>query len=276
MASDQPDLSASKAFWASKATDWTALAETVAPTADRFNNPLLDACGLSEGDRVLDLASGAGEPALSAADRVGPGGQVVATDLAPGMLQGLKARGGADRLHLVASDMQRLPFSDRLFDRVCCRFGIMFVPDPVAALCEIRRVLRPGGKTAFVVWETQAEQTMFRALAAAVETAADIRADAHHLQIFRFAGEGVLADLFRMAGFSDVTDTPTGFDSVAPTDKPFWRPQLAMTFGHELRDADPALLARIDEAVAAWLDRNARGPKGYTLSARVRIVAGTA
>ena len=107
----------------------------------------------------VDLASGPGEPAVTIARLVGPDGGVVATDLVEEMLAGARRRiaDGVGNLEAQTADMQDLPFADGSFDRVTCRFGIMFAPEPARAFAEVRRVLRPGGKCAFMVWGPRAQ-----------------------------------------------------------------------------------------------------------------------
>ena len=101
-------------------------ADQMADMADRFNQPLIDAIGVAPGHDVLDLASGTGEPALSLARRVGPSGQITATDLVPEMLEGAKRRAraaGLANIRFEAADMERLPFPDSSFDRLTCQIG---------------------------------------------------------------------------------------------------------------------------------------------------------
>jgi SAM-dependent methyltransferase len=101
------------------------------------------------GMKVLDLASGTGEPALSLARAVGPQGRVVATDLVPQMLEAARQNAAAQELENMefrVADAESLPFSDGEFDRVTCRFGIMFFADIPKAMAEILRVLKPGGR----------------------------------------------------------------------------------------------------------------------------------
>lgn len=104
---------------------------------------------------VLDLASGTGEPALSLAPRVGPGGSVTATDVIPEMVEIARenaAQQDITNLRFEQADAGALPFPDASFDRVTCRFGVMYFPDVPQALREVRRVLRPGGRAVFAVW----------------------------------------------------------------------------------------------------------------------------
>ena len=121
----------------------------------RVTEALVEAASPQPGMRVLDLASGVGEPSLSLARRVGPAGIVTATDLSPGMLAALGANAWAEGITNInrrVCDAQQLPFPDSSFDLVTSRFGVMFFADLGRALSEIRRVLKPGGAMAFMVW----------------------------------------------------------------------------------------------------------------------------
>jgi demethylmenaquinone methyltransferase / 2-methoxy-6-polyprenyl-1,4-benzoquinol methylase len=104
--------------------------------------------GAGPGDRVLDLAAGTGTSSLSF---TATGADCVACDFSLGMLRagrsrlaGRQQRGG--RLGLVAGDALRLPFRDQAFDAVTISFGLRNVASPTAALAEMRRVTRPGGR----------------------------------------------------------------------------------------------------------------------------------
>ncbi|MEQ8604207.1 MAG: methyltransferase domain-containing protein [Marivibrio sp.] len=269
------DDEAVRAHWREKAPAWSGWADTMAAMADRFNQPLLDAVGAGAGDRVLDLAAGAGEPALSAAARVGETGCVIATDLVPEMLAGLAKREGAARLHLAAADMQRLPIAEACIDRVTCRFGIMFVPDAALALAEVRRVLRPGGTCGFLVWGPRADQTLFTVLGDAVAAIAGLPDDDPHFQIFTYGEAGSLARAMETAGLSEVQERPLAFTPTAPADRPFWRPQLAMSFGHRVDMEDKALLRRLDEAIRERLaPLKTEDGSAYRMRVHLRLATG--
>jgi len=107
------------------------------------------------GMRLLDLACGTGDPAISLARMVGPDGRVMAIDLSLGMVEVARAnagRAGATNIEFRRADMQALPFEDSRFDAVTSRIGIMYAADMTKAILEIRRVLKPGGRMAFAVW----------------------------------------------------------------------------------------------------------------------------
>lgn len=272
---DVPDAGSVKEVWQAKAEAWVSSAEVMAASADRFNDPLLEAADLRPGQSVLDLASGAGEPALSEARLVGPSGYVVATDLVGEMLSGLKIRDRERLLQLAGADMQRLPFASQCFDRVICRFGLMFPPDPVQAALEVLRVLKPGGLTAFMVWGPLADQTLFRALGAAVTRVTGKTPDDHFHQIFRFAQPDSAAAVFREAGFRQVEEIEVKSTALAPFNKPFWRPPLQITFGHELETASKETRQALDQEIAKEFEP-VREAEGFRLSAHVRILRAVA
>ncbi|WP_448203142.1 class I SAM-dependent methyltransferase [Azospirillum sp. sgz302134] len=264
-----------RARWAASADAWDRWADPMADLADKLNQPLLDAAGVAEGGRLLDLASGAGEPALSAARRVGPGGLVVGSDLVPGMMSGAVRRAAeapdGQRPVFTAADMTALPFADQSFDGVTCRFGIMFVPDVAAALAEVRRVLRPGGKAAFMVWGPRAGNALFETVGAGV--AAQLGEDGSLDPLFRFAAPGLLASAMRAAGFREATETDLTPVRKAPKGQPFWRATLDMSFGHRLHGLPPDRRAALEADIARRFDERATGDV-VPLPAHVRIVVG--
>jgi SAM-dependent methyltransferase len=107
------------------------------------------------GDRVLELACGAGGLGLAAAERVGPGGEVVLSDVVVEMTETAAARARDRGFVNVTSrplDLEQIAEPDRSYDVVLCREGLMFALDPARATGEIRRILRPGGRFAISVW----------------------------------------------------------------------------------------------------------------------------
>lgn len=115
---------------------------------------LLDTADLQPGEDVIDVACGTGLATLPAAARVSPGGRVVATDLSPEMVAALQrtlAATGTTNVEVVCGDAEDLDV-DGPFDVALCALGLMYVPDPAAAIGELHRVLRPGGRTVVSVW----------------------------------------------------------------------------------------------------------------------------
>lgn len=103
------------------------------------------------GDRVLDVATGAGNTALAAARR---GCAVIGVDFVPALLVRGKERAAAEHLHadFLVADSDYLPFPDAAFDVVLSTFGAMFAPEPKKAAAEMARVCRPGGKIGMANW----------------------------------------------------------------------------------------------------------------------------
>ncbi|HJR58893.1 MAG TPA: methyltransferase domain-containing protein [Vicinamibacterales bacterium] len=123
----------------------------LAPAQDR----LIALAALRPGERVLDVACGTGLVTFRAAELVGPSGSVVATDISDGMVGRLRQeaiRRGLDNLQAARMDAEALDLPDASFDVALCSLGLMYVPDPVAALREMRRALKTGGRVVAAVW----------------------------------------------------------------------------------------------------------------------------
>jgi len=113
---------------------------------------VLDSAGIAQGLAVLDVATGTGDAALLASQRLQATGTVIGVDISVPMLRVAEAKSSAANLHFVAANAMMLPFRDDFFDAVICQFGLMFFPDRTGALAEIRRLLRPGGRVALTAW----------------------------------------------------------------------------------------------------------------------------
>lgn len=113
--------------------------------------PLCAAATLGAGDNVLDVACGTGATTRVARSIAGSKSQIVGLDRNRGMLDVAHAR--SPEIMWKEARAEALPFPDRTFDAALCQFGLMFFDDPVAALREIERVVRPGGRVAVSVWD---------------------------------------------------------------------------------------------------------------------------
>lgn len=120
-----------------------------------FGERLVICANVTEGDRVLDVATGRGAVAFPAAKRVGAHGRVVGIDIAQGMLQETAkdlASGNWPNIELQQMDAEHLQYSDASFDCVLCGFALWFFPHPAEALREFHRVLKPAGRLAVTTW----------------------------------------------------------------------------------------------------------------------------
>ena len=180
-------------------------AEAIAPIMRPYAITTLDLLGLTNGrarPRLLDVAAGTGEVAAEAARR---GAEVLATDFAPGMVDVMRRRFATERLDARAEvmDGQALGLEDESFDLGTSTFGLIFFPDPLVGLRELRRVLRPGGRVAIASWDITRiglPQLLGAALARAVP---DLPAPAPPPWAHLSEAAG-LGQALRTAGFTDV------------------------------------------------------------------------
>ena len=182
------------------------------PTLDRWyggvTRQMLDLARIRPGQRILDIAAGAGEPAVSAAERVGPEGYVLATDISEGIVElalQVARKRGLEQIETRAMDGEKLDLPDASFDAVLCRLGLMYMPHPVTALREWRRALKTGGRVAVLVFSTPDRNPWGAMPASIIRRRAQVSPPAAGQPgPFSLGNPGVLEDVFRQAGFTDV------------------------------------------------------------------------
>jgi ubiquinone/menaquinone biosynthesis C-methylase UbiE len=160
--------------------------------------------------RVLDLASGTGEPGISLAERVGPGGSVTAVDQSLELLAIASERArnkGLSNFTIQQADAHRLPFPDQSFDLTACRFGVMFFSDVNLALTEVRRVLKPGARACFAAWGPMEQPYWQSTMKLVHQRAGGNMIEAGGADPFRFGTTGSLSNALSAAGFHDVEET---------------------------------------------------------------------
>lgn len=162
----------------------------------------IEAARIRQGDRVLDVACGTGIVARAAAERAGDAGQVVGLDLNPGMLA--VANRLQPKIEWRQGDATALPFADASFDRVLCQFGLMFFPGRPAALREMHRVLKPGGRLAVATWDAIEISPPYVRQAEIVERLAGPEAAAIVRAPFVLADPAELERMLAAAGFESV------------------------------------------------------------------------
>ena len=171
---------------------------------------LVDYARPAEGMRVLDLATGTGEPGISLAERVGAGGSVTAVDQSAELLQIAAERArkkGLRNFETRQADAHALPFADRNFDLATCRFGVMFFADASRALGELQRVLKPGARACFAAWGS-IEQPYWQSTMKIVQRhAGGTLVVPGGADPFRYSAEGSLSDILRAVGFREVEES---------------------------------------------------------------------
>jgi ubiquinone/menaquinone biosynthesis C-methylase UbiE len=140
------------------AAGWQAWWETIERGAQKFSDKIIQLAEIQPGDKVLDIATGMGEPAVTAAKIVMPDGKVVTTDISPKMRQIARTRATPLGLNGIMefreSDGEKidLPEQTAKFDAILSRWGLMFFPNLPAALGSIRQLLSANGRLSAAVW----------------------------------------------------------------------------------------------------------------------------
>jgi SAM-dependent methyltransferase len=159
------------------------------------------------GMKILDLASGTGEPAISLAARIGPTGHVTALDLSSELLEIAAERArqrGFANFSTQQADAQSLPFPNQSFDLVSSRFGVMFFRDPVKALAEVHRVLKPGSRVCLLAWGPFEQPYWSSMVGVVVKHVGGPPTVPGGPDPFRFARPGSLSAVLQNAGFGEI------------------------------------------------------------------------
>jgi ubiquinone/menaquinone biosynthesis C-methylase UbiE len=161
------------------------------------------------GMRVLDLASGTGEPGISLAQRV-PQGSVTAVDQSSELLD-IAAKRARDKnlLNFITqqADAHQLPFADQSFDLATCRFGVMFFSDVERALAELRRVLKPGVRGCFAAWGPTEQPYWQTTMKIVHRHVGGAMLDSGGSDPFRFSAAGSLSAALNASGFREVEES---------------------------------------------------------------------
>jgi SAM-dependent methyltransferase len=248
---------------------------------------MIDDLPLRPGDRVLDMPCGDGAYALLLADRVGPSGSVVGVDLSAGYLELARANAASGssepgaRVRFQIGDIASLPFDDNTFDLVWCAQSMYSLPDPLGALRELRRVVRPGGAVAVfendtlhqivVPWPAELElavrQAQLRALAARAPTTAKYFIGRDLCGTFADAGlENCFVTPYtsiRHAPLSDDERTYLAwyFDDLSARARPYLEPDTGAWFERLLDPASEDYLLDQPNFYVIYIGMVARGVK---------------
>jgi SAM-dependent methyltransferase len=249
-------------MWAAVAPAWAEHAAYADARGAEVAERMLELTAPAPGERVLELACGPAGLGLAAAARVAPDGEVVLSDVAAEMTAIAAARAAALGVRNVTArvlDIEAIEEPDGAYDVVLCREGLMFAADPARAASEIRRVLRPGGRTAIAVWGPRERNPWLGVVFDAV--GAQLGRSVPPPGIpgpFSLADAGELATLLTAAGLADVSVGELPVPLRAPSFEQWWERTSALagplsTILATLPEpAERALLARLREAAAAY------------------------
>jgi SAM-dependent methyltransferase len=259
---------------------WRKWQAQIAAFTQGATEAILESAHLRPGMRVLDLASGVGDPALSIASEVAPNGRVTATDLGPGMIslaEELARKRGLTNIEFREASAESLPFPNESYDVLTCRFGIMFFPDLPKSLRECLRVLKPGGRAVFVAWGKK-EQPFFTTTAGIILKHVPVPPpppDPDGPSLFMFGERDRLRHAMSAAGFSNVHEEgriiPGRWTSSA---EEYWEQftEVAAPFRPLLDQLTPEKMAQAKSEVLAGLRRFWTGTE---LNMPLEIVIGT-
>ncbi len=256
-----------KAQWSAAAAGWERWGDWFDRNSGNLAGWLCDAAGLKPGSQALDVACGSGQPSVTAAERVRPGGHVIATDLSPDMVAVTRRKAqrlGLDNLDVQEMDAQALTFPDASFDGATCRFGLMFCPDPVKAASEIRRVLKPGARFATAVWDVPAKNPFFTSITSVLAEFVPLPPpDPTAPGVFRLAPPGELERVLKAGGFSTVAVEPRPITLTYASLDEYWEIQTALAaplraaLASLSADTMAQLKAKVFEALTPYVEGGA-------------------
>ena len=261
--SDNPVLNE----WRETAKYWTKYSATIRTMFAPLTEALIEQAGIHEGQSVLDVAGGAGEPSLTIAEVVGSTGSVTCTDAVADMVEAAQTeagRRGVNNIQFQVCSADSLPFPDNSFDTVVSRLGFMFFPDSLAAMRELLRVAKPGGSMAFAVWHKSDVNPFCYLVSRIMDQHVEQPAtDPDAPNAFRFAEPGKLANVMTRAGLVDVVERVIKFDIAAPLSPlEFWtmRSQTSDTLRHKLAklpaDEQAEVTREVEQAVSEFFPDN--------------------
>jgi ubiquinone/menaquinone biosynthesis C-methylase UbiE len=214
--------SGQRQVWDQVAAGWKKWWPTLEQALQQVSDRLADLAEIRPGDRVLDVGTGIGEPAVTVARRVGPKGNVVATDQSSQMLAIGRERAaalGLQNLKFQETDSEALDFSESSFDAVLSRFSLMFLPDLAAVLSRIRHMLVPDGTFAAAVWDAAPRVPLASLGLSLAQQMFELPAPLPGTPSVFGLAEGRLERALAQAGFTQVRAEPVEvgfvFDSVA-------------------------------------------------------------
>jgi SAM-dependent methyltransferase len=257
--------------WTTK--DAAAYDELAGRVTSRVADPLLDVVGVGRGTKVLDIATGPGYVAARAAER---GAEPVGLDFSETMLA--HARAHVTGVDFVQGDAAALPFEDASFDAVVAAFLLLHVGVPEEVVAEAARVLRPGGRAAFSVWDEPSRGrwigVFFEAFTGSgAHPPAEVPAGPN---FFRLANEGEFTGLLEGAGLIEVEVDTVEFGLRIGDGGELWdglvkgSVRVGPMILHQTEELKREIRRRYDELLEAY-----RTKDGYEVPVSVKLAAGT-
>ncbi len=194
--------------WQTAAEAWHRWGPTLHRWLGDATNVMLDMADVRAGHRVLDVAAGAGEQTLVTAQRVGPTGSVLATDISSNILefaQQAAHQAGLKNVETKVQDGENLELPENAFDAVISRVGLIYFPDQHKALTGMKRVLKPGGRVAAITYSTPDNNKFFSIPVSIIRRRANLPPPLPGQPgPFSLGSPGVLEAAYQKAGFTNI------------------------------------------------------------------------
>jgi SAM-dependent methyltransferase len=198
--------------WDKAAGGWNSHSSEIRQWLQPATHAMIEMAAVRPGHQVLDVAAGAGDQTLDVAARVGPRGNVVATDISDAILAYAKrnaAASGYDNVQVHQADAEDLQLAQSTFDAAICRLGLMFLPNPLAGISEVYRVLKPGASFCSMVFAGPGDNPCIRILMSTALRHAGLppRDPYQPGGLLSLGKPGAMDDHFKHAGFRNVATT---------------------------------------------------------------------
>lgn len=267
--------------WEAVAEGWTAHREGFHAALLPVSRWLVEAIHPQPGHRVLELAAGLGDTGFLAAELIQPGGHLISTDGAEAMVEAARARAqelGITNAEFRPMELEWIDLGAAEVDGVLSRFGYMLAVDPEAALRETRRVLRPGGRVAFSVWDRLEHNPSFAIAPQLVALGHATPPPPGTPGPFALSDPERLRDLVAGAGLMDVEIEPMDITLRAPSLDALWEQQrdLSAQASEIVPKLSPAQHYELREAVDAVWAPHVQDDGSVALPGRVLVVAAEA
>ena len=268
--------------WNQAAAGWQKWSELIDRAASGISERLVELAGVEPGSRVLDVAAGYGEPALTAARAAGAEGSVVATDISAEMIvigRERAAAAGLENVEFIESDAAGLEVPAQSFDAALSRWGIIFEPDGEAAAARVRGFVKPGGRMAISSWGSP-ERVPFLAI--------PMRTAMERLEVpppppgtpgpLSRPTPDAIGGLLSAAGFSDVEveEADVTFEWASPEEFTRFLKEIAPPLNAIIDPHPPEVREETWAAIAEAIRQQGGGEEAVSLNNLVLIAVGRA
>ena len=267
--------------WDAAAYGWNKWWAIFENSAQALSDRMLELAGIESGHRVLDIATGSGEPAATAARRVGPSGRITAIDQSTNMLDIARERMtvlGLQNIEFLEMDSEVLDFPEESFDAVVCRWGLMFLPDLKGTLGKVRRLLKAEGKFATAVVAGPEEVPFLSMPMGVVGRLIDVPPPppSGTPGIFSLADTAALERAFSDAGFAGVRSErmTVSFNFSSPEEYVHYMKDTSLLVNALLADKPTALQREVWEAIGNAAGEFAVTGGGISLPEQCILVVG--